>query len=91
MTSSGNWGVLGAPTSGFVAGRDALTAHDQALRETIAAHVSAPLAVLAALFDRLGEERYVDLARRGEQTTNAAMANYALDQIEQARAAISER
>ena len=34
----------------------------------------------------LGDEAYESFARAGERMTNAAMASYALDQIDQARA-----
>jgi hypothetical protein len=37
----------------------------------------------------LGDERYEALARAGETMTNAAMATYALDQIDQARAELN--
>jgi hypothetical protein len=33
----------------------------------------------------LGDDAYEVLARRGEAMTNAAMANYALEQIDRAR------
>jgi hypothetical protein len=38
------------------------------------------------LRDVLGDEAYESLVRAGENMTNAAMAAYAFDQIEQARA-----
>jgi hypothetical protein len=37
----------------------------------------------------LGDERYEARARAGETMTNAAMATYALDQIDQARAELN--
>ena len=39
------------------------------------------------LRDVLGDDRYESLARIGADMTNAARANYALDQIDLARAA----
>jgi hypothetical protein len=57
--------------------------------------MSVPLAVLAAVLDRLGlyepsatlgDEVYESLARSGATMTNAAVATYAFDQIDQARA-----
>ena len=37
----------------------------------------------------LGDQTYESLARKGETMTNAAMAAYAYDQIDQARAELS--
>jgi hypothetical protein len=37
----------------------------------------------------LGEATYESLARKGETMTTAAMANYAYDQIDQARAELN--
>ena len=37
----------------------------------------------------LGDETYESLARKGEAMTTAAMATYAYDQIDQARAELS--
>ena len=41
------------------------------------------------LRDVLGDQTYESLARRGETMTTAAMATYALDQIDQARAELN--
>jgi hypothetical protein len=41
--------------------------------------------VIAHLRDVLGEATYEQLAHKGETMTTAAMANYAYDQIDQAR------
>ena len=41
---------------------------------------------IAHLRDVLGDETYESLARKGETMTTAAMATYAYDQIDQARA-----
>ena len=43
-------------------------------------------ALIAHLRDVLGEATYESLARKGETMTTAAMATYAYDQIDQARA-----
>jgi hypothetical protein len=43
----------------------------------------------AHLRDVLGDERYESLARKGETMTTAAMATYAYDQIDQARAELN--
>ena len=48
---------------------------------------------IALLRDVLGDQSYESLARKGETMTTAAIATYAYDQIDQARAqlpAISE-
>jgi predicted ATPase/class 3 adenylate cyclase len=42
-------------------------------------------AAIAHLRDVLGDQTYESLARKGENTTTAAMATYAYDQIDQAR------
>ena len=41
------------------------------------------------LRDVLGDQTYESLARKGEKMTTAAMATYAYDQIDQARAALN--
>jgi hypothetical protein len=61
--------------------------------------VTSPLAALpvlaelgtaiAHLRDVLGDQRYESLARKGETMTTAAIANYAYDQIDQARAELN--
>jgi predicted ATPase len=45
--------------------------------------------VLTHLRDALGDQTYESLARKGETMTAAAMATYALDQIDQARAELN--
>jgi hypothetical protein len=44
------------------------------------------LTTTAHLRDVLGDQAYESLARKGETMTTAAMATYAYDQIDQARA-----
>ncbi|MDT5221193.1 MAG: hypothetical protein QOF15_3298, partial [Mycobacterium sp.] len=44
---------------------------------------------IAHLRDALGNQAYESLARKGEAMTTAAMATYAYDQIDQARAALT--
>ena len=44
---------------------------------------------IAHLRDVLGDQTYESLARKGENTTTAAMATYAYDQIDQARAELN--
>ena len=44
---------------------------------------------IAHLRDVLGDETYESLARKGETMTTAAMATYAYDQIDQARAELN--
>ena len=46
-------------------------------------------AAIAHLRNVLGEATYVSLARKGETMTTAAMATYAYDQIDQARAELN--
>jgi tetratricopeptide (TPR) repeat protein len=66
---------------------------------TIAGFALSPLAAAAApeinaaiahLRDVLGEATYESLARKGETMTTAAMATYAYDQIDQARAELEQ-
>ena len=45
---------------------------------------------IAHLRDVLGEATYESLAREGETMTTAAMATYAYDQIDQARAELEQ-
>jgi hypothetical protein len=65
---------------------------------TIAGFALSPLTALAFpelnttivhLRDVLGDQTYESLARKGENTTTAAMATYAYDQIDQARAQLN--
>ena len=57
-----------------------------ALSPIAAAAVPEITTVIAHLRDVLGEATYESLARKGETMTTAAMATYAYDQIDQARA-----
>ena len=45
--------------------------------------------MIAHLREVLGDETYESLAREGEKMTTAAMATYAYDQIDQARAELN--
>ena len=45
---------------------------------------------IAHLRDVLGDQAYESLARKGETMTTAAMATYAYDQIDQARAELND-
>jgi hypothetical protein len=47
------------------------------------------LSATTALREVIGEETYEALAREGEAMTTAAMATYAYDQIDQARAELN--
>ena len=47
-------------------------------------------AAIAHLRDVLGDQTYESLARKGEAMTTAAIATYAYDQIDQARAELNE-
>jgi hypothetical protein len=44
---------------------------------------------MAHLRDVLGDQTYESLARKGETMTTSAMATYAYDQIDQARAELN--
>jgi hypothetical protein len=57
-----------------------------ALSPMAAAAVPEITTAIAHLRDVLGEATYESLARKGETMTTAAMATYAYDQIDQARA-----
>ncbi len=65
---------------------------------TIASFASSPLtaawtpeitSAIAHLRDVLGDQTYESLARKGETMTTAAMATYAYDQIDEARAELN--
>ena len=75
---------------------DRLGRHEPAA--TIAGFAFSPLtamaipelnAAIAHLRDVLGDQTYESLARKGETMTTAAMATYAYDQIDQARAELN--
>jgi ABC-type multidrug transport system fused ATPase/permease subunit len=59
-----------------------------ALSPLAAVAVSEITTAIAHLRDVLGEATYESLARKGETMTTAAMATYAYDQIDQARAGL---
>ena len=60
-----------------------------ALSPFIAATVPELDPAIAHLRDVLGEQTYESLAHKGETMTTAAMATYAYDQIDQARAELN--
>ena len=64
----------------------AATVDGFALSPFSAAAVPEILAAITHLRDVLGDATYESLARKGETMTTAAMATYAYDQIDQARA-----
>ena len=66
-----------ATVAGFAAGPFTLVAHPEIN------------AVITHLRDVLGDTTYESLARTGADMTNAAMAAYALDQIDLARVELS--
>ena len=75
---------------------DRLGRHEPAA--TIAGFALSPLTAVADpelttaithLRDVLGDQTYESLARKGEAMTTAAMATYAYDQIDQARAELN--
>jgi hypothetical protein len=94
---SGSTAMMRTPLAVLGAFLDRLGHHDAAA--TIGAFaVSFPLVTAAFpeittaithLRDVLGDQTYESLARKGETMTTAAMATYALDQIDQARAELN--
>ena len=60
-----------------------------ALSPFSAAAVPELTTAITHLRDVLGEQTYESLARKGETMTTAAMATYAYDQIDQARAEVN--
>ncbi len=60
-----------------------------ALSPLTAAAVPEITTAIAHLRDVLGDQTYESLARKGETMTTAAMATYAYDQIDQARAELN--
>ena len=60
-----------------------------ALSPLAAAAVPEITTAIAHLRDVLGDQTYESLARKGETMTTAAMATYAYDQIDQARAELN--
>ena len=85
-----------APLAVLAAFFDRLGRHEPAA--TIAGFAFSPLTAaafpeintaIAHLRDVLGDQTYESLARKGETMTTAAMATYAYDQIDQARAELN--
>jgi predicted ATPase len=93
---SGNTGTLVSPLANLATFLDRLGHYEPAA--TIAGFAFSPLTAgalppfaraIAHLRDVLGDKSYESLARKGETMTTAAMANYAYDQIDQARAELN--
>ena len=93
---SGNTGTLVSPLANLATFLDRLGHYEPAA--TIAGFAFSPLTAaalpqfaraIAHLRDALGDQSYESLARKGETMTTAAMANYAYDQIDQARAELN--
>ncbi len=92
---AGSFSLLLSPLASLAALFDRLERYEAAA--TISGFAAKPLthavfpeihAVITHLRDVLGDETYESLARTGENMTNTAMASYALDQIDQARAQV---
>jgi predicted ATPase len=93
---SGNTTTMRGPLAVLGAFFDRLGRHESAA--TIAGFAVSPLTTalfpelttaIAHLRQVLGEQTFESLARKGETMTTAAMANYAYDQIDQARAELN--
>ena len=93
---SGNTSMICIPLVVLAALFDRLGRHEAAA--TIAGFAFNPLTAaaipeistaIAHLRDVLGDQTYESLARKGETMTTAAMATYAYDQIDQARAELN--
>ncbi len=93
---SGNIATLRSPLTNLAMFLDRL-GHDEPAA-TIAGFSFSPLTAaafpqlartIAHLREVLGDQGYESLARKGETMTTAAMANYAYDQIDQARAELN--
>jgi tetratricopeptide (TPR) repeat protein len=96
INDSGNIGTLVSPLANLAVLLDRLRHYEPAA--TIAGFAFSPLtaaalpqfsSAIAHLQDALGDESYESLARKGETMTTAAIANYAYDQIDQARAELN--
>lgn len=96
MQDSGDTTTITTPLAALAALFDRLGRHEPAT--TIAGFALSPLSALATpeintaiahLRDVLGEQTYESLARKGKGITAAAMATYAYDQIDQARAELN--
>jgi predicted ATPase len=90
---SGSSSYVSGPVGVLVALLDGVRAYEQAatvsgFSDLTLSRVTYPLvsAALSHLREVLGDERYETLARSGATMTNAAMARYALEQIDLARA-----
>jgi predicted ATPase len=93
LHDSGNVTIIRTPLGLLAAFLDRLGHYESAA--TIAGFALGPLSgrafpeftiAIAHLRDVLGDQTYESLARKGETMTTAAMATYAFDQIDQARA-----
>ena len=95
-TNAGNTTTIRVPLAVLAALFDRLGRYEPAA--TIAGFALSPLTAAAVpeittaithLRDVLGDQTYESLARKGETMTTAAMATYAYDQIDQARAELN--
>ena len=93
---SGSFPLMRSPLAVLAALFDRLGHHEPAA--TISGFAATPFARAAVpeinttithLRDVLGDQTYESLARKGETMTSAAMATYAYDQIDQARAELN--
>ena len=94
---SGNTTMIGTPLAVLAALFDRLGRHEPAA--TIAGFAFSPptaatvpeiTTAIAHLRDVLGDQTYESLARQGGRMSTTAIATYAYDQIDQARAALNE-
>jgi predicted ATPase len=93
---SGSVSIISSPLAILVAFLDRLGRHEPA--SIISGFAATPFAqtsfpeintAITHLREVLGDSRYESLAHAGENMTNAEMANYALEQIDRARAEIA--
>ncbi|MFY9922267.1 MAG: adenylate/guanylate cyclase domain-containing protein, partial [Mycobacterium sp.] len=93
---SGNFAVMRVPLASLAALLHRLGCHKPGA--TIAGYAFSPITkgwvpelgtAITELREVLGDDQYESLARRGEAMTTSAMAAYAYDQIEQARAELN--
>jgi hypothetical protein len=94
--NAGNTTMIGAPLAVLAALFDRLGRHESAatiagytFRPPTAATVPELSTAIAHLREVLGDQTYESLAHKGETMTTAAMAAYAYDQIDQARAELN--
>ncbi|MBX7434186.1 adenylate/guanylate cyclase domain-containing protein [Mycobacterium sp. Y57] len=94
---SGNAPLMHVPLASLAVFLDRLGCHEPAA--TIAGFALSPVTAAAVprikttithLRDVLGDQAYESLARKGDAMTTAAMATYAYDQIDQARASLTQ-